>query len=149
MTVTIESLGRALEHTLSVLGVEVERGLRREEPLEQPARADVSSRLLVAADQHLLVIVAVTGNTAVQVAEAISGERVSEEDELAGDTIGEILNVVVGTAEPKAAREFSIPTIVRQPRHSLDLPKGSDVECMVAHTKFGAIRLYRVLRHVD
>jgi CheY-specific phosphatase CheX len=149
MTVTIESLGRALEHTLSVLGVEVERGARREEPLDDATRADISSRLLVAADQHLLVIVAVTDSTAVRVAEAISGESLVEGDDLAVDTIGEILNVVVGTAEPKGAREFSIPTIVRQPRHNLDLPKGSDVECMVAHTKFGAIRLYRVLRHVD
>jgi hypothetical protein len=82
------------------------------------------------------------------VASAISGDVVLESDDLLGDTIGEILNVVVGTAEPRGAREFSIPTIVHAPEHSLELPTGSDVECVVAETKFGPIRLYRVLRHV-
>jgi CheY-specific phosphatase CheX len=147
MTVTIEALGRALEHTLSVLGVQVE-GAASLAPSKEHDRADVSSRLLVTAEQHLTVIVAANQSTAAKVASAISGDEVLESDALLGDTIGEILNVVVGTAEPKGAREFSIPTIVRAPEHSLELPSTGDVECVVAHTKFGAIRLYRVLRHV-
>ena len=144
MRVTIEALGQALTHTLAKLGVGVVRTDEKEGWVGGEETADVSSQLLVSAGERLMVIMATTSHTAAQVASAISGETVDEKDPLPGDAIGEILNVVVGTAEPRGSREFSIPVIVRDRNHRLALPKNAPVERIVAHTKFGPIQLYRV-----
>lgn len=145
MRVTIEALGQALAHTLTKLGVAVLGTDDEQREAAGDETADVSSQLLVSAGDRLLVVLAATSDTAAQVASAISGEPVAERDALAGDAIGEILNVVVGTAEPRGSREFSIPVIVRDRGHRLGLPRDAAVERIVAHTPFGPIRLYRVL----
>jgi CheY-specific phosphatase CheX len=144
MRVTIEALAQALAHTLAKLGVGVVRTDEKEGWMGGEDTADVSSQLMVSAGDRLMVILATSSLTAAQVASAISGEEVAEKDALPGDAIGEILNVVVGTAEPRGSREFSIPIIVRDKNHRLALPRTAPVERIVAHTKFGPIRLYRV-----
>jgi hypothetical protein len=145
MKLSLESLGQALEHTLTVMGVGISGAPQRMQA-DAFDPADVSSRLTVAASEDLVVIMAADERTAARMASAISGETVRDEDELGGDTIGEILNVVVGTAQPRGAREFSVPSIVREKGHRLELPAG-EVEHLIAHTPCGPLRLYRVVNH--
>ncbi len=141
--VTIDALSAALLYTLSVMGVAVEDQGHVEHVRGEDERADVSSHLLVAAGERIVVSMATDERTARSLASVISGEPVEDGSSLAGDTLGEILNVVVGTAEPRGAREFSIPAIDRRGQHPLMLA-GARVERVVVRTVCGPLRLYRI-----
>src|SRR5688572_26755534 len=129
----MEALSGALLYTLSVMGVGVEDQGHVELVRGEDERADVSSHLMVSAGERIIVSMAADERTAQRLASAISGEPVEDESPLGGDALGEILNVVVGTAEPRGAREFSIPAIERRPEHPL-LMAGNHVERVVVRT---------------
>jgi hypothetical protein len=121
IVLSLESLVRAMVHTLSVLGVGVEELGAPMRVRGDDERADVSSQLLVSTDARMLLALASDAGTAVRLASTISGEPVAVGSTLCADTLGELLNVAVGVAEPRGARQFGIPVLFDQSGHVLSL----------------------------
>jgi hypothetical protein len=140
---SLDSLVRALAHTLSVLGVNVEGHAEAERVRGDDEQADVSSQLLVSTHERMMLALATDAGTAVRLSSTIAGEPVAVGSALCADALGEILNVAVGVAEPRGARQFGIPVLFDERGHVLALV-GSHIERTVVHTMCGPLRVYRV-----
>ena len=116
MRPSLELLTEHLETTLASLGVPVEDTLARSGPPD-PA-TELAAQLTLQTDgKSSSVVLATDSATAVELVRAIAGTDVPPDDPLLGDTVGEILNVVAGSARRRAKFTFGIPLTTRGKRH--------------------------------
>ena len=116
MTPSLELLTEHLESTLASLGVPVEQTIARAGTPDPTT--ELAAQLTLNTDERLAsVVLATDAATAVELVRAIAGADVGPDDPLLGDTVGEILNVVAGSARRRATFTFGIPLTARSKRH--------------------------------
>lgn len=90
-----------------------------EEHQGEKIHADVSAHLPLMNDQEACLVITVPEAIAVEMVRTISGRQVAFEDSLISDTVGEILNMIVGKAQKVGKFQFSLPVIARGRAHEV------------------------------
>jgi hypothetical protein len=133
-------LVRALERTLLTLAnVQLPPGTM-EVCRDEVLRADVSAHIAIRSDGHeQIALLMVTDDVARALVRATSGE---DDDSLTADTVAELLNVVVGSAQKGAGYQFSLPVAVRAPGHQVKVLSAGRHERFLTRLGDGVLRLH-------
>jgi len=103
---------------------------------------EVSSIIGISGEVTGSVVINLSEKTALQLASALLGEQLSELDEDCVDAIGEIANMVAGSAKngfPVANTSLSVPTVVIG-KHEVNYPSSIpiiSIPCETSEGKFG------------
>ncbi len=96
--------------------------------------ADVSSNIGIFADVKASLVLTLDAVGAAMVAKRISGVDLELYDKLLTDTIGELLNIIVGSAQRASPIQFdfSIPVSVQGKNHEVRPPRNSSLRYNVS-----------------
>jgi len=103
---------------------------------------EISSIIGISGEVTGSVVINLSEKTALQLASALLGEQLSELDEDCVDAIGEIANMVAGSAKngfPVANTALSVPTVVIG-KHEVNYPSSIpiiSIPCETSEGKFG------------
>ena len=114
---------QAMNHTFREMAdVELING-PEEEYKERMIRADVSAFISLRSDQNVSVILTVPDHAARLLTERIGGKNAVLDEQRVTDTIGELLNMLVGYAQRKSTFKFtfSIPISIIGKNHEVNL----------------------------
>jgi len=112
---------------------------------------EVSSIIGISGEVTGSVVINLSEKTALQLASALLGEQLSELDEDCVDAIGEIANMVAGSAKngfPVANTSLSVPTVVIG-KHEVNYPSSIpiiSIPCETSEGKFGVDIALKVTR---
>lgn len=148
MSTAIDPFVAALERTLRVLaGTVMTRGAV-ESCESATITADVSAQITVRGDEKFLLVLTATEAAAHELVRSVAGIETSLEDGLTADTLGEVLNVVVGSAQkgggPQQKFQFSIPVIETARGHTLTVFGKRSYQRVVSKTPMGELSLYLI-----
>lgn len=116
MTPSLALLTEHLKATLASLGVPVVETVTRN-GTPDPETTFAAQLTLQSGRHSVSVILATDSATAVELVRAIAGAEVGTDDPLLGDTVGELLNVVAGSARRSEQFTFGIPLRARSKLH--------------------------------
>jgi len=144
MSASIGTFLAALRRTLQVMdGPESASG-----PVEQVSasgiRADVSAHLSVFTDRELCIILTANEAAALTLVRSITGLDLAFDDSLTADTLGELLNVLVGSAQKGSGFQFSLPVIAKARGHQVKVLTPRPCERVVSTLGEGELGLYLV-----
>lgn len=132
----IRIFARALEQTFQdMLGVDLTSENVREIGAE-PIRADVSASVTLKAEgQHALVILTFDADAAVDASHLLTGERNTVDHPLVADTVRELLNITVGSAQRLGTSrfQFSLPISVMGKDHEVSGFRHGRSVCIPMH----------------
>ncbi|MBI3394983.1 MAG: chemotaxis protein CheX [Spirochaetia bacterium] len=114
---------QAMNHTFREMAdVELING-PEEDYKERLIRADVSAFISLRSEQNVSVILTVPDHAARFLTETIGGKAAAADEGRVTDTIGELLNMLVGYAQKKASFKFtfSIPISIIGKNHEVNL----------------------------
>jgi len=112
---------------------------------------EVSSIIGISGEVTGSVVINLSEKTALQLASALLGEQLSKLDEDCVDAIGEIANMVAGSAKngfPVANTSLSVPTVVIG-KHEVNYPSSIpiiSIPCETSEGKFGVDIALKVTR---
>ena len=111
-------------------------------------RADVSAHLSLISDQERTLVITLSEGAAIRLVQIIAGLEVSFDDPLVGDTAGELLNVIAGSAQRETRYQFSIPVVAKGKAHEVKVLRGRQLESVISEIPGGTIALH-LIEHED
>ncbi|MEM7183258.1 MAG: chemotaxis protein CheX [Spirochaetota bacterium] len=86
---------------------------------------DISSTIGLYGSSKMALILTMSEQSVLVISENIMGASLSWEDNLVSDTMGEILNILVGVAQKDSPEKFSfsIPITIKGKEHEVRVPK--------------------------
>jgi CheY-specific phosphatase CheX len=142
MKVTIEALLKALQHTLETMGSRLLEVGAAEGYREGAIHADVSAHVSLFNGSQLCAVMVASESAALALVRDIGGIETNFEDELVGDTVGELLNVAVGNAQEAGGYQFSTPVIVKGRKHEVRVLRSGYLERIQCTVAGGELSLY-------
>lgn len=144
MSAAIEPFLAALQRTLNILSGPIMTMGAVELCDFATITADVSARIAMLGDRKFSLILTATEAAAGELVRHVAGTEATLEDGLTADTVGEVLNVVVGTAQKGGRFQFSMPVVEAARAHRVTVAGGRCFERVISRTPLGEIGLYLV-----
>jgi chemotaxis protein CheX len=120
---------------LSMGNIQISAGIPFILTKDTPNKWDVSTVIGLSGDARGAVAISMKSETALRIAEALSGHTQSEVDGEVLDIVGEIINIIAGQAKQRMESEYtlqiSLPTVTYSATHILAWPgKNPRVICV-------------------
>jgi len=108
--------------------------------LKEPNNTDISSVIEFSGDAIGKVSILYTKDVALKISSKFLGEKVTELNEEVADCLGEIANIIAGSAKkylPSMRLTISLPSIVRGPSKITEISKNVPVICIPFNSEVG------------
>lgn len=147
MSYDLRTFVAALQHTLQALAQDETHAGEIEEGSGSRIFADVSAHLAIRNGGHGCVVITFSEAAACRLVQQVTGREVTFDDALVADSVGEVLNMVVGHAQRKSPHRFSfaLPVIAKGRAHEVKVLSGGYAERVVTEMAGHEVGLYLVM----
>lgn len=105
--------------------------------------ADVSTNVGIIAEERASLLLTLSEKGAIAVAKMITGKDLKLYDRLVADSVGELLNMIAGSAQRASSLrfQFSIPVSMQGKRHEIRTVSNSTLRYSISHFGIEEVRL--------